>query len=196
MKVSCIQMNVVVGQPERNFLRAEALVRRAAKRKPDVILLPELWNTGFSPEQAEPALADEDGRKTKALFSALARELGVNIVAGSVANRKRGALYNTAYVFSREGEIVAEYDKTHLFSPMGESAVFSAGDAPTRFMLDGVSCGIMICYDIRFPELARARAAGNGLALRRGAVAAPTHRTAWHAASRPRDRKSNVRRAL
>jgi omega-amidase len=158
VKISCIQMNVRAGQPERNFLRAEMLVRRAARKKPDVILLPELWNTGFSPENIDPALADEDGRKTKSFFSALAKQLGVNIVAGSVANRKRSALCNTAYVFSREGDVVAEYDKTHLFTPMGEPAAFSAGDTLARFQLDGVPCGVMICYDIRFPELARALA--------------------------------------
>ena len=192
------------------------LVRKAARKKPDVILLPELWNTGFDPANIDPALADEDGKKTRTLFSALAKELGVNIVAGSVANRKRGALYNTAYVFSREGEIFAEYDKTHLFSPMGESSAFSAGDAPARFTLDGANCGLMICYDIRFPELARALAlpglrcalcrfrSGRALAHRAGcmhAAIAParskTRRTRCSAtASGQQPRQSAIRRTF
>lgn len=50
----------------------------------------------------------------------MAKELNVNIVAGSIANEKNGGIYNTAFVFSREGEVVAEYDKTHLFTPMDE----------------------------------------------------------------------------
>ncbi len=158
MVISCVQMNVLPGDPERNFARAETLVRRAARKKTDVVVLPELWNTGFSPASADPAQADEDGARTKALFAPLARELNVNILAGSVTTRKHGALYNTAYVFSREGALAAEYDKTHLFSPMGEAAAYTAGNALVRFPLDGVSCAAMICYDIRFPELARSLA--------------------------------------
>ena len=120
VKISCIQMNVRAGQPEENFSRAEALLKRAAKRNPDVILLPELWNTGFAPGKIDPALSDADGARTRALCGALAKEHTVNIVAGSVLTRKGGLLYNTAYVFDRAGACIAEYDKTHLFSPSGE----------------------------------------------------------------------------
>lgn len=158
MVVSCVQMHVRTGNPERNFARAEALVRRAARRKPDVIVLPELWNTGFSQERIDPAQVDENGARTKALFSSLARELNVNILAGSAATRRQGALYNTAYAFTREGALAAEYDKTHLFSPLGEAAAFTAGSSLARFIFDGARCAVMICYDIRFPELARALA--------------------------------------
>ena len=49
MKICCIQMNVRAGAPEENFSRAESLLKKAAKKKPDVILLPETWNTGFAP---------------------------------------------------------------------------------------------------------------------------------------------------
>ena len=155
VKISCIQLNVRAGQPEENFSRAEALIREAAKRKADVILFPELWNTGFAPAEIDPSLADEDGARTKTLCGALAKEYGVNIVAGSVLSRKNSALYNTAYVFDRTGACIAEYDKTHLFSPSGENKVYAAGDKIVTFPLDGITCGVMICYDLRFPELAR-----------------------------------------
>ena len=158
MKVSCIQMNVAAGKPEINFARAETLLRKAAQKKPDVIVLPETWNTGFAPRHVDPAQADENGARTKTLFSALAKELSVNIVAGSVVTLKKGRLHNTAYVFSRAGECIAEYDKTHLFSPAGEAETFAAGDTIARFTLDGAPCGIIICYDIRFPELVRSLA--------------------------------------
>ncbi|HPK17104.1 MAG TPA: nitrilase-related carbon-nitrogen hydrolase, partial [Clostridia bacterium] len=85
----------------------------------------------------------------------LAKELGFNIVAGSVANRRDGRLYNTAYVFDRAGDCVASYDKTHLFSPMGEDAAFARGGRLARFALDGARCSLVICYDLRFPELIR-----------------------------------------
>ena len=158
MILSCVQLNVRVDEPERNYARAAALVRRAARAKADVVLLPETLNTGFAPGQIDPAMADTDGARTKAVFSPLAKELGVNIVAGSVTNRKADGLYNTALVFGRDGSVVAEYDKTHLFSPAGENEAYTAGDALCRFTLDGVRCGLMICYDLRFPELARSLA--------------------------------------
>ncbi|MEA4870013.1 MAG: carbon-nitrogen family hydrolase [Christensenella sp.] len=158
MIISCVQMNVAAGRPEQNFTRAEALVRKAARRKPDVIVLPETWNTGFAPRTINPAQADEGGARTKALFSALARELNVNIVAGSVVTRRSGRLYNTALVFSRTGECVAEYDKTHLFTPAGEGETFAAGDHLAWFTLDGAPCAIILCYEIRFPELVRSLA--------------------------------------
>lgn len=158
MILSCVQLNVRADEPERNFARAAALVRKAARAKADVVLLPETLNTGFAPGQIDPAMADSDGARTKAVFSPLAKELGVNIVAGSVTNRKADGLYNTAFVFGRDGSVVAEYDKTHLFSPAGENEAYTAGDALCRFTLDGVSCAVMTCYDLRFPELARALA--------------------------------------
>ena len=155
MKICCVQMDVCAAEPKQNFARAESLIREAAKSQPDVILLPELWNTGFAPKAINPAQADEDGARTKALCGSLAKELGVNIVAGSVLAKKADTLFNTAYVFDRTGDCVAEYDKTHLFSLSGEGESYAAGDRLVTFPLDGVICGILICYDLRFPELAR-----------------------------------------
>ena len=160
MKLSCVQMNMAFARPEENFRRAEALVQQAAEGKPDVIILPETWNTGFFPREDLASLCDRDCAQTRMVFGALAKELGVNLVAGSVANARGGRVYNTACVFDRNGELLCAYDKTHLFTPMGEQEYFTPGDHLCRFELDGVSCGILICYDIRFPELARTMALG------------------------------------
>jgi len=158
VKISCIQMNVRAGDPAANYVQAERLIKKAAKRKPDVILLPELWNTGFAPGKIDPALADEGGVRTKTFCGGLAKEFNVNLVAGSVLTRKSDRICNTAYVFNRAGDCFAEYDKTHLFSPSGEDQAYTAGDKIVTFPLDGVTCGIMICYDLRFAELARVMA--------------------------------------
>ena len=156
MRISCIQMNMLPGLPDENFAHAEALIRRTARQeRPDAIVLPETWNSGFAPGQIGVECADADGERTRRIFGALAEELNCNIVAGSVLNRRGGGLYNTAYVFDRAGTCVAEYDKTHLFSPMGEDKAFNKGHKITRFMLDGASCAVIICYDLRFPELIR-----------------------------------------
>ena len=68
---------------------------------------------------------------------------------------KNGKVFNTSYIFGRNGEVVGEYDKTHLFTPMDEHKFFEYGNKTVTFELDGHKCGIIICYDIRFPELVR-----------------------------------------
>ena len=155
MKISVIQMDMELNLPQNNFEKAAALIEKAAGEKPDVIVLPETWNVGFSPKDVKRELCDKGGKKVKAQIGALAKKHGVNIVAGSVANIKNGNIYNTAYVFDRAGECIAEYDKTHLFSPMGEDKVFTKGEKPVSFDLDGHPCTLIICYDVRFPEIIR-----------------------------------------
>lgn len=155
MKVTCIQMDMLLGKPEENFRHAEELIAEAVKEQPDVIVLPETWNTGFFPREHLAELADDDGKAVKARIGALAARFGVNVVAGSVASRRADGVYNTAYVFDRGGAVVAEYDKTHLFTPSGEHEFFRRGDHLCRFTLDGAACALIICYDIRFPELTR-----------------------------------------
>ena len=155
MKVTCIQMDMAFGQPDENFALVEKLVRQAMAEQPDVLVLPETWNTGFFPKEGLEGLCDRDGQRVKERIGVLAKELSVNIVAGSVSNVRGGKVYNTAMVFDRQGTCIASYDKTHLFTPMGEDNYYTPGDHVCRFTLDGVSCGLIICYDIRFPELTR-----------------------------------------
>ena len=155
MKVTCIQMDMLLGKPEENFTHAEELIAQAMEGAPDVLVLPETWNVGFFPKENLPALCDQDGAMVKARIGGLAKKFSVNIVAGSVGNVRDGKVYNTAMVFDRQGDCIASYDKTHLFTPMGEDNYFQKGDHVCRFQLDGAQCGVIICYDVRFPELTR-----------------------------------------
>ena len=155
MKISLIQMNMALGKPEENFRKAEELIQNAAGKGADVLVLPETWNTGFFPENDIDTLADRDGAAVKERIGALAKKYNVNIVAGSVTNKKNSGIYNTSYVFDRNGTAVAEYDKTHLFTPMGEDNYYRCGDHVSLFSLDGIQCAVIICYDVRFPELIR-----------------------------------------
>ena len=155
MKVACLQMNMVLGVPDENYASAQRLIEEAMAQQPDVLILPETWNTGFFPKENLAELSDCDGRRTMEIIGKLAAQFKVNIVAGSVSNVRDNKIYNTAMVFDRAGRCVASYDKTHLFTPMGEDNYFTPGDHLCRFTLDGISCGMVICYDIRFPELTR-----------------------------------------
>jgi predicted amidohydrolase len=154
-KISLIQMDVALGKPEENFKRVAALMAKAMQDKPDILVLPETFNVGFFPQEDLEALADVDGKMTKAVCGAFARDHKVNIVAGSVANKKNGAVYNTMYAFDRAGNVVAEYDKVHGFTPAREHHYFKGGAKVALFKLDGIACSAVICYDIRFPELIR-----------------------------------------
>ena len=155
MRIACAQMDVLLGKPVENLAHAKDLIRKAADTGADIVLIPETWNTGFFPREGLADMADPDGATTKAELGALAKELNVNLIAGSAATLREGRIYNTSYVFNRAGEAVASYDKTHLFSPMGEHEAFTPGENVVDFALDGVKCGLITCYDIRFPELTR-----------------------------------------
>ncbi len=155
MKISLLQMDMKPELVRENFLLAERFIHDAMRSSPDVLVLPETWNTGFFPREELANLACNDGDEVRAKIGALAAEYAVNIVAGSVSNRRGDKVYNTAFVFDRKGDCIAEYDKTHLFSPMGEDKYYQSGENVCTFLLDGVKCAVIICYDLRFPEFFR-----------------------------------------
>lgn len=155
MKIACLQMNMTLGDPNKNFAAVHGLVAQAMESRPDVLVLPETWNTGFFPREGLKQQCDSDGQRTKEEIGALAKQYGVNIIAGSVSNLRDDRVYNTAMIFDRSGACIAQYDKTHLFTPMGEDAFYTPGHRLCTFTLDGIRCGIIICYDVRFPELTR-----------------------------------------
>lgn len=172
MRVALVQMHIEAGNPDRNFERAERMLAQAvtADPKPDVLLVPEMWNTGYALDRIGE-LADPEGARTKAFVSAFSRQHGVNVIAGSIANLREGGtdrsgrVTNTVYVFDRKGEVTAEYSKIHLFQLMDEHLHLEAGDRPGRFELEGTAAAAMICYDIRFPELSRMLALGGAKVL-------------------------------
>lgn len=156
MKICAIQMQVILKQIDVNYRNAESLIRQAAVAGADVAVLPEMWSGGFVTDDLDERLAD--GQRAEVFLSQLARELQINIVGGSVATKKGSSFYNTGYVVNRQGAIIADYDKVHLFSYAGEDKRFGAGQQLVTFDLDGVPCGIIICYEIRFPEWSRKQA--------------------------------------
>lgn len=155
MKVSCLQMDVLPSRPEENFPHAAELIAKAMEEKPDVIVLPESWDISFLPRNATPELYENSYCRAVREIGALAKLHNVNIVAGSVSNYRDGKLFNTCCVFDRQGALVATYDKVHLFTHVGEDKRYQKGEALGAFQLDGVRCGVIICYDVRFPEIVR-----------------------------------------
>lgn len=157
MKVGIIQLNVGFGKVEENYERAERFIRDAAAQGAEIVVLPEMWNTGYALEKLEE-LADVDGVRTKQFLSELSKELAIHIVGGSVAVKRDDKFYNTMYTFDQTGKQVGEYSKAHLFRLMDEHLYLQAGSEMNRFQLGDIEAGGVICYDIRFPEWLRSQA--------------------------------------
>jgi omega-amidase len=159
IKLALLQMDVAIGEPDRNFEKLGQMLEKAvhAEEKPDVIVFPEMWNTGYALTEIH-RLADENGERTKAMMGQFCREHGVNIIAGSIAEKVGDDVRNTLYVFDRDGNVTADYSKIHLFRLMDEEKYLVGGDRIGSAIIDGIQAGTMICYDIRFPELTRKQA--------------------------------------
>lgn len=159
LKFAIIQMDVKAGDVAHNMEVLKVKLNEAVSvaEKPDVIMFPEMWNTGYALTEID-ALADAEGKQTIALLSEFAKQHEVNIIGGSIAEKKTDGVYNTIYAFDRSGNIINDYSKLHLFRLMDEEKYLQAGDKLGRLEIDGVQAAMMICYDIRFPELARSLA--------------------------------------
>lgn len=154
-KIALIQMNVALGDIEKNYTHAEELMTKAATEGTDILVLPETWNTGFFPKENLKELADAEGKRTKAFLSAFAKKHTLYIMGGSVSTLREGKIYNTSYTVNREGEIINEYTKIHGFSPSGEPDFYTGGTQINTFTIDGITCATIVCYDLRFCELVR-----------------------------------------
>ena len=137
-----------------NLEYAEARIREA--KGADLIVLPELWNIGFS--RFDRYLADAEDRTgpTLTLLQNLATEVGVYIHSGSLVEREGDLLFNSSYLISPSGELIANYRKIHLFGYRSrESHLLSPGDQVEVVETSLGTIAMATCYDLRFPELFR-----------------------------------------
>ncbi|GAA0449787.1 carbon-nitrogen family hydrolase [Alkalibacillus silvisoli] len=156
MKFSLCQMDIAPGEPKANRRRVQSWIESIMKTdQPDTIVLPEMWTTAYTLPELEE-VADVNSEPTLSLLKELAQSHNVNLIAGSIANKKEDGIYNTALVIDRNGQLIYEYDKAHLVPMLDEPSYLKGGKhAPEVFELDGIKIGLIICYDLRFPELIR-----------------------------------------
>ncbi|ENH95529.1 hypothetical protein J416_15592 [Gracilibacillus halophilus YIM-C55.5] len=156
MKHAIYQMDVEVLDPATNRKKIREWAEyQIAETNPDTIVLPEMWNAGYALDQLEEA-ADQKLQPTYDFLSHLAWSYQVNIIGGSVANQQEDGIYNSNLVFNRKGEQVHQYDKMHLVPMLDEPKYLQGGNNRAElFELDHVKMGVVICYDLRFPELMR-----------------------------------------
>jgi predicted amidohydrolase len=162
LRVAAVQLNSTA-DPAANLAVADRLTRAAAADGASVIVLPEKWTAMGSDEQLRAAAETLDGPAV-GWARATARELAVELVAGSIVERIDGheKLANTCVHVDPSGEIKAVYRKLHMFDvevagrSYRESELEDAGDEIVLSeTADGLQLGLSICYDVRFPELYR-----------------------------------------
>ena len=154
MKISILQFKPIFGDILNNFKVVTKLIEKIAPTYSDVVLLPELWSTGFYPEPLQK-YSDHNGRETSNFLSTIAKKYNINIIGGTVIVDEDNKFYNRCFIFDRNGKNIAVYDKIHLFSMSKENGVFTAGRQIPIFNIDGIKSSISVCYDLRFPELFR-----------------------------------------
>jgi omega-amidase len=161
IKVANIQMNVSDDKME-SFKAAEKYLEVVSKENVDLVLLPEMFNCPYQTSRF-PVLAEKEGESSWQKCSLLAKKYNIYLAAGSMPEKDEdGRVYNTAYVFDRQGNQIAKHRKVHLFDinveggqKFKESDTLTSGNQVTAFETEFGGMGICICYDIRFPELFR-----------------------------------------
>ncbi|MCP4426447.1 MAG: carbon-nitrogen family hydrolase [Chloroflexi bacterium] len=150
-------MDVKLGEPRRNLAQARQLAAEAARRGSDLLVLPELWATGYDLENATRYAAGID-EGIFAETAVLAREYNLHIIGSNLSLLGEGQFGNTAVLHAPSGKALAAYSKIHLFGLMDEDKYLTGGDG--RALIETVwgKTGLAICYDLRFPELFRAYA--------------------------------------
>lgn len=160
IRVLGIQITPEIGNKEANLKKAKYYLQENSWFKPDLVILPEVFNTGVGKGQLLQELAEPvPGSETSELMSGLALKYKTNIIAGSIMEKcSDEKYYNTSAVFGRSGEILGKYQKIHMFSYYGsnEGEFVTAGTSSTVIETDIGKIGLSVCYDLRFPELYRA----------------------------------------
>ena len=153
LSISLGQMNIELGHVKNNFRNAGRLIAEASRRKSNVIVLPELWSTGYDLENARDH-ADELNKGMFTNLSKVATQYSIGVV-GSILERRGETITNSATFFSPKGRMMGVYRKIHLFRLFEEDKWLDEGNAPLVMDLPWGPTGLAICYDLRFPELFR-----------------------------------------
>lgn len=158
INITAIQMESVIADRKANFEKVEKLITENIKSDTDILVLPELWNVGWACDKFIDAAEEIETSETINFLSRLAKEFNTNILGGSFVLKENNKYYNTCPVINRQGKLIAEYRKNHLYSYYDDSegTYITRGDNPVIVNLEGVKIGLTICYDIRFPEIYRA----------------------------------------
>ncbi|UOE94336.1 carbon-nitrogen family hydrolase [Alkalihalobacillus sp. LMS39] len=156
MKLALYQMDIVPGNPAANRNKVKNWVEEVmAAENLDMLVLPEMWTTAYTLPNLH-TMAESEKNETAQWLASLAKAYNVNIIGGSIATMEDEKIYNRALVFNRVGDCIHQYDKMHLVPMLDEHLYLAGGkEKAAIFTVDGIKMGVIICYDLRFPELSR-----------------------------------------
>ena len=154
INIALAQMVLTLGEPEKNYQKVSDWVGKAADQGADLILLPELWASGYDLKncQAYAAPLHEGGF---ARMRSMAEENNITI-GGSLIEQDNNAFYNTFVLYDQSGAMINYYRKVHLFRMLNEKQYLKAGDHLVIAETEWGEIGMATCYDLRFPEMFRA----------------------------------------
>ncbi|MDW7651429.1 MAG: carbon-nitrogen family hydrolase [Bacillota bacterium] len=162
MDVAIVQLDVSdqqIRQERFNQVRSILQNLQDSEKHPDLILLPEIWGTGFFNFHDYATHSEEAQGETYSFLAPWAKKMNCHILGGSIVEQCDNNLYNSALMIDPNGELVGTYRKIHLFGYQSEeSRLLSRGTTPTVLKTELGTVGITTCYDLRFPELYRAMA--------------------------------------
>lgn len=154
MRVACCQFDIAWEDKPANYGRVHVLVRAAGLEAGTLLLLPEMFATGFS-MNADRIAEPPDG-PTADFVGSLARQHAIHVLAGIVIRPDDGTRPgNEALLFGPDGRLACRYAKVHRFAFAGEDGHYGAGDRPVACDVAGWRVQPAVCYDLRFPELFR-----------------------------------------
>jgi predicted amidohydrolase len=156
MKLAVCQHPGCEGRKAESLDGMERMAEAAAGRGALLVVFPEMFLTGYNIGEAAHDLAEPMGGPSAARAAAIARQAGISILYG-YPERDGKSVFNSALLVDRRGNRLANYRKTHLYGNM-EKQLFQPGDGLVMAELDGLKVGILICYDVEFPEAVRALA--------------------------------------
>jgi len=168
LNVLGIQIQSVLGDKKQNYKRISDCIEKGIKENTDLIVLPEVWTCGWSPDLFRTSAEDLETGETTEFLKKLAISYNCYIVGGSYITKFDDVYYNTCPVIDDRGNLIASYNKSHLYSyyGCGEGLYVTNGINPVLVDIKGIKTGLTICYDIRFPEIYRAyRKAGADLLI-------------------------------
>lgn len=155
--VSSIQFNTKFNKFNENLRKAVEYLEKAFKKGAKCVLLQEMWAFGHQKEASKECV--EFTPKALKILCGISKEYKGVIIAGSLLEPNNNELpYNTSYIIGPNGEIISKYRKVHLFPLMNEERKYCRGSELCIFDLFEIKAGVVICYDIRFPEEIRALA--------------------------------------